>query len=99
MFNHTKMECMYFPVKGRALINVPKIVLNVHLLLQSEKPTAAAVWQTSAGTRQKTRSQPEELICGQCGYSIDHLVQMLALQKGSNVTNEENMAILEKFVK
>ena len=32
MFNHTKMECMSFPVKGRALINVPKVFLNLHLL-------------------------------------------------------------------
>ena len=27
-----KPECMYFPVKGRALINVPKVFLNFHLL-------------------------------------------------------------------
>ena len=27
-----KTECMYFPVKGRALINVPKVFLNLHLL-------------------------------------------------------------------
>ena len=32
MFNHKKTECMYFPVKGRALINIPKVFLNVHLL-------------------------------------------------------------------
>ena len=32
MFNHKKMECMYLPVKGRALINVPKVFLNVNLL-------------------------------------------------------------------
>ena len=32
MFNHTKTECMYFPVKGRALINIPKVFLNAHLL-------------------------------------------------------------------
>ncbi len=32
MFNHKKPECMYFPVKGRALINVPKVSLNLHLL-------------------------------------------------------------------
>ena len=25
MFNHKKTECMYFPVKGRALINIPKV--------------------------------------------------------------------------
>ena len=25
-------ECMHFPVKGRALINVPKVFLNLHLL-------------------------------------------------------------------
>ena len=24
-------ECMHFPVKGRALINVPKVFLNLHL--------------------------------------------------------------------
>ena len=28
MFNHKKTECMYFPVKGRALINVPTVFLN-----------------------------------------------------------------------
>ena len=32
MFNHKKTECMYFPVKGRALINVPKVFLNLQLL-------------------------------------------------------------------
>ena len=32
MFNHQKTECMYFPVKGRALINVPKVFLNLHVL-------------------------------------------------------------------
>ena len=33
MFNHTKKpECMYFPVKGRAHINIPKVFLNAHLL-------------------------------------------------------------------
>ena len=32
MFNHKKTECMYFPVKGRALINIPKVFLNAHLL-------------------------------------------------------------------
>ena len=32
MFNHIKPECMYFPVKGRALINIPKVFLNAHLL-------------------------------------------------------------------
>ena len=32
MFNHKKTECMYFPVEGRALINVPKVFLNLHLL-------------------------------------------------------------------
>ena len=32
MFNHKKPECMYFPVKGRALINIPKVFLNAHLL-------------------------------------------------------------------
>ena len=32
MFNHKKPECMYFPVKGHALINVPKVFLNLHLL-------------------------------------------------------------------
>ena len=35
MLNHTKKECMYFPVKGRALINIeglPKVFLNAHLL-------------------------------------------------------------------
>ena len=32
MFNHKKTECMYFPVKGHALINVPKVFLNLHLL-------------------------------------------------------------------
>ena len=25
-------ECMYFPVKCRAVINVPKVLLNLHLL-------------------------------------------------------------------
>ena len=25
MFNHEKTECMYFPVKGRSLNNVPKV--------------------------------------------------------------------------
>ena len=32
MFNHKNTECMYFPVKGRALINAPKVFLNLHLL-------------------------------------------------------------------
>ena len=32
MFNHTKTERMYFPVKGRAVINVPKVFLTLHLL-------------------------------------------------------------------
>ena len=32
MFNHKKTECMYFPVKGRALIKVPKVFLNLQLL-------------------------------------------------------------------
>ena len=32
MFNHQKTECMYFPVKGRALINVHKVFLNLRLL-------------------------------------------------------------------
>ena len=32
MFNHKKTECMYFPVKGRALINIPNVFLNAHLL-------------------------------------------------------------------
>ena len=32
MFNHKKTEYMYFPVKGRPLINVPKVFLNLHLL-------------------------------------------------------------------
>ena len=32
MFNHKTTECMNFPVKGRALINVPKVFLNVNLL-------------------------------------------------------------------
>ena len=32
MFNHKKTECTYFPVKGRALINIPKVFLNAHLL-------------------------------------------------------------------
>ena len=32
MFNQKKTECMYFPVKGRALINIPKVFLNAHLL-------------------------------------------------------------------
>ena len=27
-----KTECMYFPVKGHDLINVPKVFLNLHLL-------------------------------------------------------------------
>ena len=32
MFNHKKTECMYFPVKIRALINIPNVFLNLHLL-------------------------------------------------------------------
>ena len=32
MFNHKQTECMYLPVKGRALINVPKVFLNLNLL-------------------------------------------------------------------
>ena len=32
MFNHKKTEYMYFPVKGRVLINVPNVFLNLHLL-------------------------------------------------------------------
>ena len=31
MFNHTKTECMFFPVKGD-LINVPTFFFNLHLL-------------------------------------------------------------------
>ena len=32
MVNRKKPECMYFPVKGRALINVSKVFLNLNLL-------------------------------------------------------------------
>ena len=32
MFKHKTTQCRNYPVKGRALINVPKVFLNLHLL-------------------------------------------------------------------
>ena len=43
MFNHKKTECIYFPVKGRALINVPNVFLNLNLLRWVTKLTSILV--------------------------------------------------------